>query len=419
MAVTHVIGGGLAGLSAATEIVERGGEVALYESGPLAGGRCRSYFDRGLACRIDNGNHLLMSGNRSAMRFLERIGARDSLGGPGEARFAFMDLESGESWMFAPSTGRVPWWVMSHRSRIPGTRLRDYFGLLGLRSAKAEDTVAGLLKRRSGSLYRRMLEPMTVAALNTRADRALAKLLWAVVEETLFLGGAACIPSFPRMGLSESFVDPALGWLRQRGAQIGFGRRLVALGRGGERINALHFLDGTHPIGPDDRVILAVPAWAAADILPGLGAPDEFEAIINLHFRTDAAIPAHWKGGGFIGLIGGTAEWVFAKPGIVSVTISAAGHLLDTPNDELAPRVWADVSRALGNGGPMPPVRVVREKRATFAATAAQERRRPGPRTAWRNLVLAGDWTATGLPATIEGAIRSGCTAADSLSEAA
>ncbi|HEY5300249.1 MAG TPA: FAD-dependent oxidoreductase, partial [Acetobacteraceae bacterium] len=116
---------------------------------------------------------------------------------------------------------------------------------------------------------------------------------------------------------------------------------------------------------------------------------------------------------GFVGLIGGTAEWVFVKDDHVSVTISAANRLLDTPAETLVAAVWPEVRAALDLGGiPMPPWRVVKERRATFAATAAQERRRPGPRVGLANLALAGDWTATGLPATIEGAIRSGRRAA-------
>ena len=120
-------------------------------------------------------------------------------------------------------------------------------------------------------------------------------------------------------------------------------------------------------------------------------------------------------GAGFIGLVGGIAQWVFVKPGHVSVTISAAGDLADQPSDVLAAGIWEDVCAALGLAGPMPLWRVVREKRATFAATAAQERRRPPARIGLSNLVLAGDWTATGLPATIEGAIRSGRSAVQQL----
>jgi uncharacterized protein with NAD-binding domain and iron-sulfur cluster len=97
------------------------------------------------------------------------------------------------------------------------------------------------------------------------------------------------------------------------------------------------------------------------------------------------------------------------------VTISAANRMVDQPAEAIAAVVWPDVRAALDLQGIMPPFRVVKERRATFAATAAQEGLRPGPRTALANLVLAGDWTATGLPATIEGAIRSGRTAAEAL----
>ena len=167
--------------------------------------------------------------------------------------------------------------------------------------------------------------------------------------------------------------------------------------------------DGTAAVSPDDAVVLAVPPPAAAELLPGLVVPDTFESIVNLHYRLQAS-PGE---AGFIGLIGGLAEWVFVKPGIVSVTISAASRLVDRPAEQLATEVWPEVARALGIETAMPQWRVVKEKRATFAATPAQDRRRPPARTAVHNLVLAGDWTATGLPATIEGAIRSGRTAAD------
>jgi squalene-associated FAD-dependent desaturase len=414
MSTTYIIGAGLAGLSAACELAASGDSVVLYESGPAAGGRCRSYFDRGLGCRIDNGNHLLLSGNTATMAFLDRIGTRHSLGGPGEPHFPFLDLGRGANWTLAPGLGRIPWWILRRASRVPGTQPWHYLALLALRRAAEEATIAATLGG-AGELYRCLLEPLSIAALNTRPDSALARLLYAVIRETLMLGGAACIPSFPRIGLSESFIDPAIGWLRARGGGIFLGRRAVALGIHGDNVTAVHLLDETISLHAGDRVVLAVPAWVAADLLPGLGPPDAFEAIVNVHFRTGAQAPAGWRHAGFVGLIGGTAEWVFAKPGIVSVTISAANHLVDLAAADLAARAWEDARRALGVEGAMPPVRVVKERRATFAATAAQERRRPGPRTGLRNLVLAGDWTATGLPATIEGAIRSGRAAAEAL----
>ena len=105
-----------------------------------------------------------------------------------------------------------------------------------------------------------------------------------------------------------------------------------------------------------------------------------------------------------------------AFPDRISVTVSGADAIVDQDREDLAIRIWADVSKALGLKVPMPgsipPWQIVKEKRATFAATPQQDARRPAARTQWRNLFLAGDWTQTGLPATIEGALRSGETAA-------
>ncbi len=410
----HIVGAGLAGLSAALVIASGGVPVALYESGPAAGGRCRSYFDRGLGCRIDNGNHLLLSGNSAARRYLDCIGACDTMGGPGQPMFPFIDLANGERWTVTPDGGRIPWWVLSRHRRVPGTRLRHYGALLALRRAGADATVASVLGA-AGPLYRRLLEPLAVAALNTPPEIGLACLLNTVIVETLLRGGAACIPMFPREGLSESFVDPAVTWLEGRGGVLHVGRRIAGLRIASERVIALQTPDDAIVVGADDAVILAVPPWVAVDLLPGLIAPDAFEAILNVHFRVAAEPEGALRQAGFIGVIGGTAEWIFVKQGIVSVTISAASRMVELPPSDIAARVWADVAAVLRLPPAMPPVRVVKEKRATFAATAAQERRRPGPRTTLRNLALAGDWTATGLPATIEGAIRSGCAAVETL----
>ncbi len=401
----HVVGAGLAGLSAALTLTVAGVAVTLHEAGPAAGGRCRSYFDRELGCRIDNGNHLLLSGNKAAYAFLDQVGARATMAGPGRPVFPFMDLATGERWTVRPNPGRLPWWVFSPGRRVPGARLREYFDLLALRRAGPDATVAGTL--REGPLYRRLLEPLAVAALNTPAETASARLLAAVVEESLALGGRACIPAFPREGLSESFIDPALAWLAARGATVRLGSRIAGLERAGGRLVGL----GPHAIGADEAAVLAVPAAVAVGMLPGLSAPDRFEAILNVHFRTDAD-PGE---AGFTGLVGGTAEWVFVKPGVVSVTISAGNRAMDTPTVALAQQVWHDVRTVLHLPEPIPPWRVVKEKRATFAATPDQDRLRPAAHIGLANLALAGDWTATGLPATIEGAIRSGRTAAETV----
>ena len=406
----HVVGAGLAGLAAALSLTAAGVAVTVHEAAPQPGGRCRSYFDRALGCRIDNGNHLLLSGNRATFALLDEIGARGTMTGPDVPLFPFVDIGTGERWTLRPNLGAVPWWMLVPSRRVPGMRLREALPALGLRRARASETVAGVLNpdpARPSALYRRLLEPLAVAALNTPPEEGSAKLLGAIVAETLAAGGRACIPAFPREGLSESFIDPAVATLRSRGATIHTGARIVALGADGERAISLDDV----PIGADEAVVLAVPAPVAAGLLPGLSAPDRFQAILNVHYRIDADPgPA-----GFVGLIGGTAEWLFIKPGVVSITISAGNRSIDTPPDALAQQVWSDVQIALQLTQPMPPYRVVKEKRATFAATPEQEARRPGTRTALANVTLAGDWTDTGLPATIEGAIRSGRAAAAAL----
>ena len=401
----HVVGAGLAGLAAALSLVERGVRVTVHEAGPSAGGRCRSYFDRELGCRIDNGNHLLLSGNRAAFAFLEQVGSRDTMAGPTTAAFPFVDLETGERWTVRPNQGRLPFWIFNRHRRVPGARLSEYLQLLALRRARPEARVTDVL--RPGPLYHRLLEPLAIAALNTMPHVASAKLLAGVFGESLAEGGAACIPSYPRDGLSESFIDPAVRWLEAHGAELRLSSRVAAIAHVDGRVDRLDNM----PVDQDTAVVLAVPPQVAAALLPGTTAPDAFESILNLHFRFDAE-PGE---AGFVGLIGGLSEWAFVKPGVVSVTISAANRHQDLGGVALAQQVWQELCTALQLHVPMPSYRVIREKRATFAATPEQEVKRPAAQTALANLALAGDWTATGLPATIEGAIRSGRRAADTL----
>ncbi len=408
----HVIGAGLAGLAAAVALAKAGRPVTLYESGQHAGGRCRSYFDAELGVRLDNGNHLLLSGNRSALSYLEQIGALDTFDKPGEAAIPFVDLASGERWTLRPNAGAVPWWVCCRGRRVPGSRARDYLAALRLGSAGEGDTIAGRLDPAS-PLFRRLWQPVAVAALNTSAEAGSARLFGRILRETLGRGGAACRPLVPREGLSESFVDPALAMLRAGGAEIRFGARLRAIGFADGRVVGLDFDDGPVSLGRQDEVVLAAPAAVAARLVPGLVVPNDHAPIVNAHFRIDPppGMPL------FAGLIGGTAEWVFRKPGVVSVTVSAADAIADLPAEELRDMLWRDVAAAFGfPAEPVPAARIVKERRATFRATPAQLRRRPPTGTRWANLVLAGDYVDTGLPATIEGAIRSGLVAAEAIS---
>jgi squalene-associated FAD-dependent desaturase len=403
----HVVGAGLAGLSAAVSLAASGVPVVLSDAARQAGGRCRSYHDAQLDMVIDNGNHLVLSGNPAVARYLRAIGAEDRLAGPERAEFAFLDLRDGARWTLRPNDGPIPWWVLLPGRRVPGTRPRDYLALARLLRRHPGRRIDEVIAT-SGPLWERLLRPMLVSILNTPPEEGSADLAGAVMRESLAKGGAASRPRVATPTLAAAFVDPTLDHLRRAGAEIRLGCRLRGLGLQDGRVSELRFADETVALEPEDRVVLALPPWVAQELLPGLIVPDEHRPIVNGHFRLapPPGAPA------MMGLIGGTAEWVFAFPDRISVTVSAADHLLDLEADSLAERLWRDVAAAHDLSGPPPPCRIVKEKRATFAATPAQEARRPPARTRWANLFLAGDWTATGLPATIEGALRSGETAA-------
>lgn len=405
--VVHVVGAGIAGLAAAVRLADEGRAVRVHEAAKFAGGRCRSYYDATLDLAIDNGNHLLLSGNRAALDFLDRIGSRGTLGGPDSAEFPFADLATGERWTLKPNEGRLPWWVLDPRRRVPGSRARDYLAALGVLRAAQTETI-GRAMACEGPLYERLWRPVLLAGLNTEPPEAAAGLAAQLLRETLGAGGQACRPLVATAGLSAAFVDPALRHLERRGAGIRFGRRLRGIAGEGDAVEGLAFGDDTIELGPDDGVVLAVPPWVAAELLPGVPAPTEFRAIVNAHFRI---VPPPGSPL-LLGVVNGMTEWLFAYPDRLSVTISGADRLLDEPRDMLAEHIWSEIKTLTGLACSLPPWQIVKERRATFAATPREAAKRPGHRTAFRNLFLAGDWIATGLPATIEGAVRSGFGAA-------
>jgi hydroxysqualene dehydroxylase len=404
----HIIGAGISGLSAAVRLANANYRVHVHEATQQAGGRCRSYFDAATGLTIDNGNHLLLSGNHHALAYARSIGTEAGLIGPKRAQFPFVDLTTGQRWKLDLGDGRLPLWLFDRARRVPDTGLLDYFALLPMIWASPGKLVGDAIPCR-GTLYQRLVQPLLLAALNVDPPEGSAGLAGAVVRETLLAGGQACRPLIARDGLSAVLIEPAIKLLQAKGASIQFGHELREFAMSAGSVGELRFGDDTVAVGPDDRVVMAVPPRPAAALLPGLKTPSKFRAIVNAHFRFDPPpnMPA------ILGVVGGLVEWLFAFPQRLSVTISSADRLVDMPREELAQAIWRDICKAGAIEGPLPPWQIVRERRATFAATPEQNALRPGAATPCKNLFLAGDWTDTGLPATIEGSVRSGNRAAD------
>ena len=404
----HIIGAGISGLSAAVRLANANFKVHVHEATQQAGGRCRSYYDAATNLTIDNGNHLLLSGNRHALAYARSIGTEAGLVGPKRAQFPFVDLDTGQRWQLDLGEGRLPLWVFDGARRVPDTGLLDYLALMPLIWA-APSKLVGDAIRCEGTLYQRLVQPLLLAALNVDPPEGSAGLAGAVVRETLLAGGQACRPLIARDGLSAVLIEPAIKLLQEKGASIRFGHELREFAMSADGVGQLKFGDDTVALEPSDAVVMAVPPRAASSLLPELQTPSKFRAIVNAHFRFDPPrdLPP------ILGIVGGLVEWLFAFPQRLSVTVSNADRLVDMPREELAQAIWRDICKAGGVRGELPPWQIVRERRATFEATPEQNALRPGASTNWKNLFLAGDWTNTGLPATIEGSVRSGDRAAD------
>lgn len=404
----HIIGAGVAGLAAALRLCDLPRRVVIHEATEMAGGRCRSYFDDVTGMWIDNGTHLLLSGNYAARAFARKIGTEDRLHGPHTAEFPFIDLASKRRWTLRFNDGLFPWWIFDKKSRVPETGVADYFALARLLWAPTDEPLGNVLSG-NGPLYERLISPFFLAALNVSPLKGSRKLAAALIRETLALGGKACRPMLAYEGIGNVFTEPAVEFLQRHGVAFSFKHELHDLHFADGRVKGLDFGDETMPLREQDVVILAIPAYAAARLVPNVPAPTVFRPIVNAHFRIDP--PAGFPP--MIGIINGFTDWIFATPGRVSVTISDAEHLSQKPREAIAVEIWKDVAAVMNLPREVPPWQLVRERRATFAATPEENAKRPPAETKWRNLFLAGDWTATGLPATLEGAIRSGNRAAD------
>jgi len=389
----HVVGAGVAGLAAAIALVDAGRDVVVHEAAPVAGGRCRALPDG-----TDNGTHALVGANHAALRFLDRIGARAGWVEPEPHGLPVLDVADGS----ARRVGLSP--LHWHRaSRRPDGMSAGALWAMARLALSPRDQTIGVVLAGQPRFLRSFVEPLTIAALNTPAAEASSRKLGAVLRRIRGLADARLFVA--RDGLGPDLVAPALAAL---GGRVRFGARLRGLDIADGAVTALRF-DDTMPVG---AVVLAVPPWEVARLLPSVPVPTSHAPIVNLHFARRDAGPVR-----FLGLVGALCQWVLVRPSGVSVTVSAGDAEAEQGEAELAPRAWAEIRQAAAAFGlpgawpeATPSCRVVKERRATPRQFPGAPRP-PAPRVL-RNLVLAGDWLDPILPATIEAATRSGVSAA-------
>jgi len=429
----HIIGAGIAGLTVAVELSNAGKTVKLWEASAYAGGRCRSFYDAKLGMEIDNGNHLLLGVNKSALELIKKIGSQDQLYTSSNPSFQFMDMESKEEWDIFPGK------TFSSRSRVPGASWYSYLrSVCRLVLSKKHAVVSDVLNG-SGTqiLYERLWQPLAVSMLNTPDSLASARMFRSILYQSFISGYQGLLPYSPLNSWGKTLIEPALDYISQRNASIEYKARIKKISVTDGYVSHIVMADREVPILPNQHVILAVPQREYIRLMPNLNEEEgikessdkeaelvthqekvlETHAIVNVHFSCQAKSDTYHKEVPFMGIVGGTAEWLFFRSDLISSTTSAADDLAKKGDEIIAEAVWKDVCLQQGwnSDRPLPPYRVIREKQATFSCSPENIALRATVHTQICNLKIAGDHTQTGLPATIEGAVQSGNAAASAV----
>lgn len=418
-----VVGGGLSGLAASVELSAAGIPVLLLEQKPAPGGRACSYVDAVTGDEIDNGQHLLIAGYTHTLAFLETIGSRHLVDVQKHPLLPYHHPTRGfvEFRLPAlPSPLHLLWGIL----RTPLLSFPDRWALVragaALRAGNAEAergaTIAAWLdaQRQPAEVRRCFWEPLAIAIMNERIDRAPAQLFLDALRQAFLRESHDAALVFPRVGLSRLFADPARAFIERRGGEVRCKADVVRVAVSGGCATGVLLKDGT--LLPCAGAILTVPPAHLLRLIPegtvnlsGVMAENGSSPIISIHLWMELPQMRHEA----VGLIGRRVQWVFRRKHHLALVISAAHAFLTMDNRELTAIAMEDL-RAVFGDSPGEPSRsvVIREKNGTVSFTPENEHARPGAATGISNLWLGGDWTDTGLPATIEGAIVSGRRAA-------
>jgi hydroxysqualene dehydroxylase len=430
-----IIGGGFAGLAAGVELSERGATVVILERRGHLGGRAYSFTDQPTGDVVDNGQHLFMGCYHHTIAFLKRIGCLDRLAFQDRPRVDFLDRDHGYTSFECPPLP-APLHAVAGLLRMRGITLGDKLRVASVgrairqngKAAASSLTVKEWLASlgQSERICERFWYPMAIATLNEDPQVASARMLKVVLKEAFGAGRRATSIGIARVGLSQLYTEGAKAFIESRGGEVRTSATVEQLVIDGKRIVAVELKDGERLAA--DAVISAVPHPALLKMLPDELRAGEFAALEKLRAAPIVSINLWFDRGvfdrQFVGLIGTRSQWLFNKNLIVkptessnqiAVIISAAHAFVDWTKERLVEMALGELHELLpeSRAAQLLHSRIVKEREATLSHTLESDDLRPGPRTSIENLILAGGWTATGLPDTIESAVLSGHTAAE------
>ena len=413
-----IVGGGWAGLAAAVQLTAAGRPVRLLESAPQLGGRARAVSSNGDT--VDNGQHLLIGAYRDTLALIRELGC------PPENCFLRLPLElsqwapDGDGLTLRAAPLPAPFHVAAGLLTAGGLTLGERLRALAIDPAiKSKNDPEGDARSwleahgQPPALIRKLWEPLCIAALNTPLEIASARLLKRTLRDAFAPPRANSELLIPRVDLSTLLPEPARTFIEARGGAVETGRRVSALTVEGERIAGVAL--GEETIETEQVILATHPEGARRLLEPML--PETAAAIAELESQPICTVYLRYPDGTeappMSGMLGTLSQWLFdrrtvGQPGLMAVVLSAEGAHMELDNDDLGSRVAAELAQRFPHWPKPLGHRVIREKRATFSATPAADALRPAFDTPIRGLRLAGDYTDTGLPATLEGAVRSG-----------